>query len=347
MNRLRLSDVREPIGRALNVCASSTEVRSIANEAHRRLVAKGKWYGTTGRYRICTSSEGCLTWPRQIETIEGWQLCSSPGELRNQWFEFQSNGPGLLTYEQGIAGNLLVDRGTRVTFDDIYGTDKKIQVVADVTEDADARILILGYDENAQWIRTQDSGEWIDGEYVDISTTPQYTTNFFTNITGIIKPATNGAVRIFEYDTTLATVTKALGYYENDEEVPLYRASMIPGLGNAGRCNGAVDEDDEPCDTKQITVIAKLRHIDVVNDNDFFLLGNLAALKLMAMAILKENRNLFEESMAYEAKAIKELQDELSSFEGDGALPTIKQESSMTWGAGVLNYVTLGSRSIY
>jgi hypothetical protein len=76
-------------------------------------------------------------------------------------------------------------------------------------------------------------------------------------------------------------------------------------------------------------------------------LGNLAAIKLMAMAILKENRNLFEESMAYEAKAIKELQDELSSFEGDGALPILRQESSATWGAGVLNYVNFGYRSIY
>jgi hypothetical protein len=344
MNKLRLADVRTPIARAMNICATSDEVVSLANEAHRRLVGKGKWLGTVTRYRICTSSEGCLCWPRQVETIEAWMLCSTPGVVRNGWYETAQNGPGLLTSDDCFSTTML-DRGTRVTFDDIYGIDKKIKVVADVTEASGLRILIKGYDQNANWIRTQDAGEWIDGEYVTISTTAQYTTNLFTNITDIIKPATNGPVRIFEYDTTLATTTKALGYYENDELVPIYRASMIPGLGNV--TSGSVDSDGEACNTKQITVVAKLRHIDVVNDNDFFLLGNLAAIKLMAMAILKENRNLFEESMAYEAKAIKELQDELSSFEGDGALPILRQESSATWGAGVLNYVTLGYRSIY
>lgn len=345
MNKLRLADVRTPIARALNVCATSDEVVSIANESHRRLVAKGKWVNTIARYRICTSSEGCLTWPRQVETIEGWQLCDCPGVIRNQWYEFQQSGPGLLTSEDCMC-RTMVDRGTRVTFDDIYGTDKKLKVISDVTEDDDAQILVQGYDQNANWIRTLVDGEWIDGEYIDITTAGAFSTNYFTNITGIIKPVTNGPVRLLEYDTTLATVTKALGYYENDEKVPIYRASMIPSLGHRDGC-GNVDEDGEQCETKQITVIAKLRHIDVVNDNDFFLLGNLAAIKLMAMAILKENRNLFEESMAYEAKAIKELQDELSSYEGDGALPTMKQESPETWGAGVLNYVTLGYRTIY
>lgn len=345
MNRLRLSDVRPSVAMAMGMCSSSSEVRTIANEAHRRLVAKGKWVNLVQRYRICTSSEGCITWPRQIETIEGWQLCEYPGELRNQWYEFQSNGPGLLTSDDSYF-TMMIDRGTRVTFDDIYGTNKKLKVTSDVTESATAKITVLGYDQNANWIRTQVSGTWIDGEQIAISTTGNFSTNFFTNITGIIKPVTNGPVRLLEYDTTLATVTKSLGYYENDEEVPIYRASMIPGLGDRSGC-GNVDEDGEQCETKQITVIAKLRHIDVVNDNDFFLLGNLAALKLMAMAILKENRNLFEESMAYEAKAIKELQDELSSYEGDGALPTMKQESPEIWGAGVLNYVTLGYRTIY
>lgn len=345
MDKLRLADVRTPIARAMNICPESDEVVSLANESHRRLVGKGRWVGTVARYRICTSSEGCLVWPRQVETIEGWQLCSYPGEIRNSWFEFQQNGPGLLDSDSTYYTTLL-DRGTRVTFDDIYGTNKKLKVLSDVTEDDDAQILVQGYDENAGWIRTLVDGEWIDGEYIDITTAGAFSTNFFTSITGIIKPATNGPVRLLEYDTTLATVTKVLGYYENDEEVPIYRASMIPGLSHRGGC-GNVDEDGEQCDTKQITVIAKLRHIDVVNDNDFFLLGNLAAIKLMAMAILKENRNLFDESMAYEAKAIKELQDELSSFEGDGALPTMKQESTETWGAGVLNYVTLGYRTIY
>ncbi len=330
MNRLRLTDVRSAIARVMNVCSTDSRVRDLANEAHRRLVAKGKWVGTVQRYRICTGTSACLTWPRQIETIEAYQICNTPGTVRNQWYEYVGHGPGLLDEDDNWF-HQLVDRGTAVAFDDIIGTTKRIRVVSDVGESATARILLQGYDENANWIRTQDAGSWIDGEYVTISTGGNNSTKKFTSLTGVIKPTTNGPVRLYEYDDTTGTFSKALAYYENDETVPIYRRSMIPGLNNLSGCDG-----DSTCDNTKVTIIAKLRHIDVVNDNDFFLLGSISALKLMVMSILKEERNLIEEAIVYESRAIKELQDELSSFEGDGALPVLKTESSETWGAGVL-----------
>lgn len=338
MNRLRLTDVREPIAFVMNKCTTDASVRTMANRAHQRLMRKGKWVGTTQRYRFCASNQNCVTLPRQVETIEAWQLCQTPGVVRNSWYEFNGNGPGLLK-EDSNWFRTIVDRGTAVAFDDIVGDDKKIQVVAGVTEAAGSRILLQGYDQNSNWIRTQDAGSWIDGEYVTISTTAQYTTNLFTALTGVIKPATNGPVRLYEYDTSTSAVTKALAYYENDETLPVYRRYMIPGLENMSGC------DSDSCDSKQITLMVKLRHIDVVNDNDFFVLGNIDAMVLMVQAIQKEQRNLFQEAVAYEAKAVKELQEELQSFEGDGALPTMRMAPSDEWGAGVLNVI--GPNSYY
>lgn len=218
-------------------------------------------------------------------------------------------------------------------------------VQADVSEDADSQILIRGYDENAQWVMTDHAGSHIDGEYVDISINPHYTTNKFTNITEVIKPATNGPVRLWQWDTALGLTTKALAYYEHDETLPIYRQSIIPGLGDL---NGGCNSSSTTCSLNQITVQAKLRHIDVVRDNDFFLLGNMPALKLMVQAILKEERNLFDEAMAYELKAVQLLQEELNSYEGDGQVPILRTESPQTWGAGgVLNTVSLGYRLYY
>ena len=88
--------------------------------------------------------------------------------------------------------------------------------------------------------------------------------------------------------------------------------------------------------------MAKLRHIDVADDNDFLVLGCEAAFALGAQAILKERRNLWEESQQYWASAERELQNELSSFEGDGAIPTFKYEGSSSWGGGVHNAISLG-----
>lgn len=335
MNRLRLADVKEPIARVLNMNATDARVRTYVNEAHARLVAKGKFVGTVQRYRFCASSQNCVTLPRQIETIEAWQLCTSPGVVRNQWYEFNGQGPGLLK-ETSNWFTTIVDRGTAATFDDITGTTKKLQVQAAVNESAGLRILLQGYDENGNWIRTLDGATWVDGEYVTISTTLQTTTNYFTVLTGAVKPATNGSVRIFEYNVTTSAIVKTLAIYENDELVPIYRRYMIPGLENMSGCG---DDDADCSENKQVTLMVKLRHIDVVNDADYLLLGNIGAMKLMVQAILKEERNLPNEAMIYEANATRLLQDELSSYEGDGALPTVRTEGRETWGAGVENVV--------
>jgi len=342
MDRLTLGVVREPVARIMNVCSTDSDIPKRANEAERRLMAKGKWLNTTTRYRICTTAEGCLAWPRFIETIEAWWTCSTPGNLRNGWYEASLQGPGLLNGDASY-WNTLVDRGTLPTYDTITGITSKVAVRADVAEAAGSRLLLRGYNQLGEWIRTLDGGIWIDGEYVTITNVAtQYTTNLFASIVNVVKPVTNGPVRGWQFDVPTGTVVRQLFYYEPTETLPIYRASLIPGLANRSGSCGTGSCSTCGTTSTQVTVIAKLRHIDVIDDNDFFVLGNLAAIKLMVMSILKEERNLFDESVAYEARALGELQSELSSFEGDGAIPTIKSESSQSWGAGVLNPVTLG-----
>lgn len=343
MNLLRLTDVATPIARVCNVCATvsgSTNpvVRRYVNEAEARLVPKGKWVNTIQSYRICTN-DSCLVWPRQIETIEAWALCNSPGTVRNRWYEFAGNGPGVLK-ESSNWYLQLIDKDPVCAFDEINQDTltKKIQVVSDYTEAAGLRILLLGYDQNAKWITSIDGGKRIDGEYVTISTTATLSTNFFSKLVRVQKPITSGAVRLFEYETATLLQVKQLAYYEADETLPWYRKSFLPGIANQSSCDCNCDQPST-CKTKFVTVMAKLRHIDVLNDNDFLLLGNLGALKLMVQAILKEERNLLTEAVGYEAKAIKELQDELNSYEGDGAIPILKTEDRETYGGAVLNVV--------
>lgn len=320
------------------MCSTDSRIPDYVNEAQQRMMAKGKWVGTTQLYRICVGADSCLVWPRQIETIEAWALCDSPGIIRNGFYEFAGNGPGILS-ESSCWFRTLIDKGRACAFDEIGENTltKRVQVTADVPEDAGARILLQGYDENGAWIRTEDGGVWIDGEYVAISTTVTRTLNFFTTLTGVQKPVTNGPVRLAEYDDTGSMVIKQLAYYESDEEVPDYRKSFIPGMANINESS-----DSSTCTNKTVTVVAKLRHIPVVNDIDWLTIGSLGAFKLMVQAILKEERNLMGEAAAYEGKAFSLLQDELHSYEGDGAIPVLKTESRDTWGAGVMNIVDCG-----
>lgn len=301
-----------------------------------------KWWGTYARYRVCVTSS-CLVWPRQFASIEAIAVCDVPVTIRNEWFEFLSNAAGI--QQDGgncnsaagcttlCGGTQLYDRGTVCSFDEIIGTNKKIKVYADVSEDAGSKILLQGHDENNNWIRTLVSGSWVDGEYVTISSVPGGTlsTNFFTSLTSVQKPVTNGTVRLYEYDTDLAT-QRAIAIYEHDETRPVYRKSLVTGLNQSRISDGS-------CRTIPVTVMAKLEFIPATVDTDWLLIGNLRALEDMAQSVMKKQNNLFEEAVAWEASALKILQNELRHYTGTGVVSPIRTQSADLSGAGVMNLI--------
>lgn len=334
MIRRTLGDVKPALALVLGTCATDPVIISYLNQATEVMMNRGKWVGTFQRYRICADHTGCITWPRQVETIEAWATCGCPGIIRNQWFEFDQNGPGLAESCCGI-GMQLLDRGDACTFSDIRGINKKIKVYADVAEDAAAVITIQGYDENSQWIRTVVLGNYIDGEQVSIVLgAPVTSTNIFTSITGVLKPTTNGIVRLYEL-TPVTLVQRPIAVYEPSETRPIYRRSMVPHMD--GCCT---EEDEDECPKHQVTVMAKLQYLPVALDNDWLLISNLMALKWMVMSIKKAEQNLVTDSQLYETKAMRELQNELATYEGDGTVVSVRFQNSQTFGGGaVMNVI--------
>ena len=213
--------------------------------------------------------------------------------------------------------------------------NRKIRVVSDTAESAGLEILLQGYDENGQWIRTQDGGTWIDGELVAISAVATNSTKTFTSIVRVVKPVTNGVVRLYSWDNTASINQRALAAYEPSEKLPVYRKMFIPGIASA-----SCEDSPSSCSTKSVTVFAKLQHIPVLVDNDFFVIGNVAALTFMAMAIEREMQNRFEQASHLEQKAINELEGELSSYIGDGMRISIKHVGRDEGGAAVFNTVS-------
>lgn len=334
MNRLNLAAIRSDIADVAGVCSTDTRIPGWVNEAQERLMTKGRWVGAVVRYRFCVA-ESCLTLPRQVETVEAWALCDTPMTVRDRWYEFIDNGPGQQRSDLGASLNL-IDRGTACTYRDPSGTSSLINVVAAVAESASARILLQGYDENANWVRTQDAGVWIDGEYVAITAAGTRSTRKFTNLTGVSKPLTNGPVNLFEWPSTLGANLQQLAYYEHDETTPIYRRYLLPNIANVSACSTATSS----CADKTVTALVKLRHLPVFVDNDWLILGNRAALKLMVQAIFKERRNLFDEAAVYEAKALRELESELSSYEGDGVVPVLRVAGADVWGGAIENAIS-------
>lgn len=320
------------LSRTVRNCDRSRLV-SYTNQATEILLHKGPTHYTIGNFKFCVN-QNCITWPRQIAVIEGFALCGVPLSIAGSWYEFLGNGPGAIgngsCSNNGSPGNspwcacntgVLLERPEAVTFEDLSGS-YRLQIQSTLNEVGSPRILLQGYDQNNQWIRTLDGGVWVDGEYVTLSTIPALTTNYFSSLVSVIKDESVGTTLVYEYRS--AGVIRLLATYEWDECYPVYRRSYLPILEQR--------DTDGNLITRSVYVRAKLRYYPVKNDNDWLLIGNMAAMKAMVQSIIKCERDFVDIGEAHIARAVSFLNDEERYYNPRSALRSLNFQQS--WGAG-------------
>ena len=330
MNVLTLANLRPTVARVMGNCQDATRVRDMINECQERLIYKGDWEGVFMRYRCCTN-ESCLVWPRQIDEIEAVAICKTPGTVRNEWFEFLGTGWGLMDPEDNIGGQL-ISTGRSCSFDWVRGTGKFIRVYAMSALDVGKKIILKYYDSSAQKVITSIDGTYQEGEEITLVTPPAYAVTasevMANGLYGVVKAVTKFPVILYEYDG--ATNTRTLAQYEPQETHPVYKTTIIPGLANMSACPGSTGD----CAKKWVTVMARLRHIPVVNEHDPLVLGNTAAFKLMTMAIKEEESRNQDMAVMYEARAVNELEHELRAHLGQGPVVVARMQAPQIYGPG-------------
>lgn len=219
--RLSLGSVLNTIARYAwqGACATDDRVIPRINEARERIMrSEQNWRGKVQRFIFCASN-ACITLPREIETVEAATVCNSPMKMRSPWYDVLDGGPvGPL-----CGGDAFVDRGDGyVTFTDLDEA-RSVKIYADVEEDDGARILIQGFDQYGNRVRTfdEETSAYVDGEYVEIDNeTPQSSTTVFSSIDGLQKPETNGFVRVYAFTEGVTAVAASdvttLAQWPND-----------------------------------------------------------------------------------------------------------------------------------
>lgn len=323
--RVTFGSIKSRLARVLNMASTDTRIIDYCADACERLLYSGRWVDSMVRYAVCVN-EACLTWPRDVETIEAAAICSTPINIRNGWYEFLDGGPGVVTEDDGCIGRQLVDRENAVAFDDVTGTGKKIAIYADGSEAVGSRMLLRYYNSTGNKVYTGAGSGREEGEWLFLPAAGGYTYSTFEvlpyGLYGVIKPVTNRVIRLYEY-TVAGGALKPLAYYEPDETVPVYRRSIIPAL--KGCCNSSSDGDG--CDTTAVTIRGKLRFIAPVNDNSILQIPHATAIRLAVQALKKEEDNLITEAEIYWQKAYDVLNAQLHHWQGDGALQPIRVES--------------------
>lgn len=293
-------------------------------------------------YAFCTHA-ACITYPRQIETIEAVSVCGVPYTPRNAWFEFIDAGPGWQSPGTGSNSggcgcgltNTLIDRGPAIAFDDITATGYKLAVYCDANEAAGATILVQYYDSNGNKVYSTVSGSTQEGELLTLPAGGAYVYSSREVMPfgwyGVVKPVTNRVIRVYAYKISDASL-KPLAYYEPDETVPVYRRSLIPSFQN-----GSCGTTDTSCSDQTVIVRAKLRYIPAVNDYSVLMIPHLDAIRLAAQAIRKEEDNMLADAVNYWGMATACLDQQLHHVQGDGEQFPIRLSNNSC--GGVLNLI--------
>lgn len=330
--RITFGDVKNSrLPKVLGLAPCSSEFMEIVSEAQQRILTGPEvWWEAYQKYSFAVTS-GYITWPRQIAAIISVALDSTPVPIRNEWFEYLESGYGIRSATNNPGNGLdLVDRGTMCTFKDLdlTGNPKTLKLYSSVSETPLQHFIVMGYDADGVWVRTQEDGSWVDGEYLDVPTssvTPTTSSKNWSSITNIVKPETNKALYLYEYDAT-ADTQRLIGTYESDETRPSYRRTYLSGL------------PDELTDCCTVTAQVRRELLPIRGDNDLLIIGNLPAVKEMAIAIQKRERGNLIEAANHEAKAFELMDREVGHYVSPGAVVPIRVQCS-GWGAGEIAHV--------
>lgn len=338
--------VKNTIGLPIGLCGTNNALMQRVNDAALELFNAGDWVGRFARYRLRVSSNNCcvkyITWPNEVETIEAMEICGTPIGVRNLYFEFIENavgplnrrggfGPQSYGYANGRYGTstLLGDRQEVCTYEDVQPGAKKIKAYNSLPVDDGAQIILMGYDDSGNWIRTQQDGIYVDGEYLTLSAAiPPETTNFFSSITGVQFSVTprNGDVTITQVDTTGVLPERFLSTYSYNEAIPIFRRSILSGFNfNQNQ------EEETQCGCPAVTALVRHRFIPVMADTDYMQIGNIPALTEMLIANQKRDNGKVQDAEQFRARAIRLLNDELRQFQGIAPKKVVSFQSRYLW----------------
>lgn len=300
--------------------ADTTQKTALINEVLERFInMMPSWKGIDGTASFAVYNNQ-VTLPRELQTIKRAGYVGDQGQfqvpIRNQWFQFHTNGPGIWNPNN--------PRLTMLSFDDLgdgYCTFReasspfKLSVDTDVSEIGS--ITFYGYDTNGVPVYTG-STQGLQLSLTNGSTTTQV----FQALGKVVKPVTNGRVLLYSVDAATA-VRSLIAIYEPGETVPSYRRYQV---------TGAINEQ------RTFKALCKRAFVKVVSDNDTIVPDNLSAIKMGLMWLSCESKQDVEQANYFEKKCISYLNSQLEEDQGDVGFTAMIQNRCFA-GSGIRNMI--------
>lgn len=184
------------------------------------LANKGEIDALVGYVDLCVDG-GCVTLPREVETVLAVNIGGHPALGRDEVFSFHLNGPGDFCTPCGYTWTNV---GGFPTYRDLQCPAKLIAFL-DSPEDQGKELRVFGFDSENRPLRTKVGETWQDGYLVPTIfgyALPDSTAPWISRITSVRKAVTVANVRLSSFDNSSSSGT-LLGVFEHDETEPRYR----------------------------------------------------------------------------------------------------------------------------
>ena len=309
------------------------------NQAQMEIINLDDWPGVVDRWHLLfDETTGELVLPYYLDRLLQITVDRVPSQIMSPWAEFVNYGVGpqddtLLAGDNGQ--NLrprtwysdCLDRGEVVSRFPVPPTGGPwfLRCYATVDEEVAGEnpvINLQGFKDKKVIRSLTDgtSGDWYNGENLEIDIGVPYTetTHSFDSLSAVVKPETNGYVRITATDGT-SEIT--LSDYAPVETTPSYRNYFIAQLWRRtqGVCN------------RVVLARARRRFVPVAENDDVLIISNINALKCGMIALWKRDAGNLEEYAFYKQQAVDLLNKESSVYRGKARTPAI----SFTRGFGI------------
>ena len=356
-NFVTVKDARDFCGRFVdNGACQPSVIDDRVFEACRRLMAKADWVFTTRLIRARVAFQH-FPLPREAEAIRWANICGAPARVFGPAYEFVWAGPGEIKHMVTQTGfKNLVDAGPFCTMYDIPPIETFAATASPVertlgegfylaafsTQDTDGtkEVVLRGLDKydaelgaSSEFAPTESLRitPWQHGIEGSISTPwskVNLTTRRYRQLTDWTKPVTGGHISLYAVNPDTNYVYLLAKAHPLDTK-PLWRRYKIAGQALPGQADHA-----------NILMLCKLRALPFTADDEVLPIQNLDAVKAMVMAIKLENEQNLTGAQAYEATAVRLLNEQQANVDVNAGMPTIIDHQMETTG------VCMGTRPI-
>jgi len=294
---LTFGDCKADFGlqRVASVVPTSPEFADYVNSACRRLLRRGDWPGVTQTMLVAVWGD-FITWPRYVGSVRKLNVVGQLDvPINNHWWTFTNNRGSSGGW--GSASAQLVNHGKSSVFAQPIADGRYIWAYARCQEDYGKKITIYGVVNYGQVLQTQAPlGGWTPGIVLTLGATPAISAVPIRKIDYLLKEATQLPVDIYA-TADGGVIMEDIGHYEGSETRPSYEVSRLTPVPSVS--------------PRAVEVLAKLRFIPVVNDNDLVIIDNLDALKAEVQALKLQEAGDRIGSLSAQADAVSELNRDL------------------------------------